>query len=115
MYKQVIVFREDILKKMGKGKIVTQGAHASLGSLKNINKRILEKWKRQGAKKVVLKVKDLRELKKLYKKAKNGKLPCFLVRDAGKTQIRKGTITCLSIGPAKEEDIDKITGNLKLL
>lgn len=115
MYKQVIVFREDILKKMGKGKIVTQGAHASLGSLKNINKKILKRWEKEGRKKVVLKVKDLKSLKKLYKKAKNKKFPCFLVRDAGKTQIRKGTITCLSIGPAKEEDIDKITGKLKLL
>jgi len=111
----VIAFREDILKKMGKGKIVTQGAHASLGSLKNVNKKILEKWERRGAKKVVLKVKNLRDLKRLYKKIKNKKLPCFMVRDAGRTQIRKGTITCLSIGPAKEEDIDKITGKLKLL
>lgn len=115
MYKQAIIFREDVLKKMGKGKIVAQGAHASLGILKFVRKNAFKKWEREGGKKVVLKVRNLKELKEIHKKAKDAKIPCFLVRDAGKTQIRKGTITCLSIGPAKEEEIDKITEKLKLL
>ena len=41
--------------------------------------------------------------------------PWSEVTDAGHTQIAPGTITCLSIGPAPEENIDKITGDLKLL
>jgi len=46
---------------------------------------------------------------------KNAKLPHFLVKDAGLTQLKVGTITCLGIGPSEEKKIDKITGKLKLL
>ena len=112
-YKQVIIIRSDL--KIGKGKLAAQAAHASLGAYKIANKKICKKWERGGAKKVVLKVSNLKELKKIYEKAKKFKLPAFLVKDSGLTQLRKGTITCLGIGPAKDEDIDKICGNLKLL
>ena len=63
----------------------------------------------------MLKVKSLKELKLLYRKAKRLKLPCALIRDAGLTQVKPGTITCLGIGPAEDKKIDKITGKLKLL
>ena len=42
-------------------------------------------------------------------------VPWSEVTDAGHTQIAPGTTTCISIGPAPEEKIDKITGDLKLL
>jgi len=42
-------------------------------------------------------------------------IPWSEVTDAGHTQIAPGTMTCISIGPAPEEKIDKITGDLKLL
>ena len=113
MYKQVVVVRKDL--KMKKGKLATQVAHACVGSLKKASKKIIKKWEEEGAKKIVLKVKDLKQLKKIYKKVKASKLPCFLVRDAGLTQLKKGEITCLGIGPAEEEKIDKITEKLKLL
>ena len=41
--------------------------------------------------------------------------PWSEVTDAGHTQISPGTTTCISIGPAPENLIDKITGDLKLL
>jgi len=113
MYKQVIVVRKDL--KMGKGKLASQVAHASLLAYKNsgLIKRI--KWEREGAKKVVLEVGSLEELQYIYRKAKKLKLAVSIVRDAGKTQLRPGTITCICIGPEKEEKIDKITKHLKLL
>lgn len=112
-YKQAIIVRKDI--KLGVGKIACQVAHAAIGAFKLANKRIIKEWEKEGGKKIVLKVKDVKELKEIYKKAKKLKLPCYLVKDAGLTQIKPGTITALAIGPAKEEDVDKVTGKLKLL
>jgi PTH2 family peptidyl-tRNA hydrolase len=47
--------------------------------------------------------------------AKDEGLPCALITDAGKTVIAPGTKTAVGIGPAKEEDIDRLTQDLKLL
>jgi len=100
---------------MGKGKIACHACHASVASVRKTDEKIIEKWEKEGGEKVVLKVDSLKKLKDLYKKAKGSKLPCSLIKDAGLTQLEKGTITCLGIGPAEEKKIDKITGKLKLL
>ncbi|MCX8190674.1 MAG: peptidyl-tRNA hydrolase Pth2 [Candidatus Aenigmarchaeota archaeon] len=111
--KQVIIVRKDL--KWGKGKLATHVAHASLESALQVEREKLEKWREMGAKKVVLKVKDLEELKKIEKKLKENKIPYVKISDAGLTQLKKGTITCIGIGPIEEKKIDKITGKLKLL
>lgn len=111
--KQVIVVRKDL--DIGKGKLATDVAHASVACVRKSDEEIIEKWEKQGAKKVVLKVKSLEELEKIYKKVKKSGLPCFLVKDAGLTQVKPGETICLGIGPADEKEIDKITGKLKLL
>jgi PTH2 family peptidyl-tRNA hydrolase len=113
MYKQAIVVRKDL--KIGVGKLATHVAHASVNCLDYADETVIEKWKREGAKKVVLKVYELKELNDLYKKAKAAKLPCCTIKDAGLTQLKRGTVTCLCMGPAEEKKIDKITGKLKLL
>jgi PTH2 family peptidyl-tRNA hydrolase len=95
--------------------MISQGSHASLGSFLNADTEIRELWLKEGAKKVVLKVNSLKEIKSLHKKAKAAKLPFYLVKDAGLTQVKAGSITALGIGPAEEKEIDKITGKLKLL
>jgi PTH2 family peptidyl-tRNA hydrolase len=112
-YKQAIVVRKDL--KLGEGKTAAQVAHASIGAMKKASKKIVEDWEGEGAKKVVLKVSGLKEFSELQKKVTDAKLPNFVVRDAGLTQVRRGTITCIGIGPAEEEGIDKITKELKLL
>ena len=112
-FKQVIVARDDI--DMSLGKICVQCCHASLGSAKEANKDVVKKWEEEGVKKVVLKVGSEKELKNLFKKAKSEKIPCFLVKDAGLTQLQPGTTTCLGVGPAPTALIDKVTGELKLL
>jgi len=112
-YKQAIILRKDL--KLGFGKAVSQACHASIGAMKRGNKRVVKKWESGGSKKVVLKIGSLRKLNNIRKKAVSAKLPCFVVRDAGLTQIKKGTVTCIGIGPAEEKRINKITKNLKLL
>jgi PTH2 family peptidyl-tRNA hydrolase len=52
MYKQVIVLRNDL--KMGKGKLVAQGSHASLMSFLNTQKNnptAAKEWLNEGQKK----------------------------------------------------------------
>jgi len=111
MYKQVIISRNDL--KIGKGKLIAQSLHAGFGALRLAKNEIIKKWENEGAKKVVLKA-DLDELKEVEEKLKKEKISYFLVKDAGLTQVKPGTITALGIGPIEEDKIDRITGKLKL-
>jgi len=111
--KQVMVIRTDL--KMGKGKIAAQACHGSLGAYKRADERIIKKWESEGEKKVVVKASDLRELYEILELIKNADIPYYLVQDAGRTELPKGTVTCLGIGPDEDEKIDKITNELKLL
>ncbi len=113
MYKQVIVIRSDL--KIGKGKIASQAAHASLAAYKKSGFFARMRWEAGGAKKVVVKANSEKELMEIYEKARHMRLPCALIRDAGKTQIESGTATSVGIGPAEEKRIDAITKHLKLL
>jgi PTH2 family peptidyl-tRNA hydrolase len=113
VYKQAIVVRKDL--RWGKGKLAAQVAHASLGAAMLSPESVLHSWKDDGAKKVVLKADGEKEVRELERLAKKEGLPCFIVRDAGKTQLKSGTVTALGIGPAKEHDVDVVTGKLKLL
>lgn len=116
--KQVIVMRKDL--NMRKGKMVAQGAHASLGafntSLKNKNHLEINQWIDNGQSKICVSVDSERELIEIHTNALKIGLVSCMITDAGKTEFNgKPTRTCLCIGPNKSEDIDKITGHLKLL
>ena len=111
--KQAILIRTDL--KMGKGKIASQSAHASIAAFLKTDNKIREEWIDEGMKKVVLKVSSEKELKDFVKLAKKEKIPTAIINDAGLTQIEPGTATALGIGPEKDSKIDKITGKLKLL
>jgi len=113
MIKQVIVIRKDL--NMSLGKSIAQSCHAAVGSYEKTSQAIIKAWKGEGEKKVVIEANSKKELKDLYKKAKELEISCFLVRDAGRTELEPGTTTALGIGPDKEEKIDKITGSIKLL
>ena len=109
--KQVILVRQDL--KMPKGKLAVQVAHASLEAALKSNK--LKEWQKKGTKKIILKVKDEKELLYYYDLANKNKLTNALIKDAAKTFFKEPTITCLAIGPDKEEKIDKLTKELKIL
>lgn len=111
--KQIIIMRADL--PISCGKIAAQACHASLGSYKRADERKIKKWEQEGGKKVVLKVKGLEELYQYYELVKATDLACFLVTDAGHTELPESTVTCLGIGPDDDEKIDRITQDLKLL
>ncbi len=112
-YKQVIVVREDL--KLSRGKLAVQVAHAAIIGYERADKSIVEAWKLQGQKKIVLKVPDLRKLMEIKEKAERLGLPTGVVVDAGLTEVPPGTVTAIVIGPDEAKKIDKVTGNLPLL
>jgi PTH2 family peptidyl-tRNA hydrolase len=111
--KQTIAVRTDV--GMGDGKLAAQVAHASLKAYERADSADADEWKRTGATKVVVEVGSEDELSELEREARAANLPHALVRDAGRTQIESGTATALGVGPASNEKVDAVTGDLKLL
>lgn len=114
-YKQVILMREDL--NLPKGKMAAQAAHASVAALieseKEGRREIVDRWKNEGMKKVVLKVRNAQELKEYKDMAREKGLVAVMITDAGHTVVKPGTITCLGIGPDEESKIDRVTGELE--
>ncbi len=115
-YKQVIVFRSDL--KLSKGKLAAQAGHAAVSAAEEAHKRHRswwEAWMFEGQRKIAVKVKTEKELGELEEQAKDLGLPNALIVDRGLTEIPEGTVTCLGIGPAPVELMDRLTGRLPLL
>ena len=111
--KQVIVVRKDL--KMTKGKTAAQCCHGCLGAFKKSDFNKIKKWEIEGEKKVIVKVSTLEELFEIKEIASKNNIPNYIVKDAGRTELPIGTITCLAIGPDDDKIIDKVTNDLKLL
>jgi len=128
--KQVIIIRKDL--NMRKGKMVAQGAHASMNvffdrltstgpigdvafGLKGTITPEMKAWMEGSFTKICVSVDSELELLGIYQKAKEANLPCSLIKDVGLTEFKEPTFTCVAIGPDEEEKINKITGSLKLL
>jgi PTH2 family peptidyl-tRNA hydrolase len=115
-YKMVIVTREDL--KLSPGKLAAQVAHAAVAcalETKKLNSRWFTNWQNEGAKKAVVKVESEKEFYPLKEKANKLNIFSYIVEDAGQTEIPAGTKTVLGIGPAPDNIIDQVTGNLPLL
>lgn len=112
-YKQVILVRDDL--KLPKGKLAAQVSHASVDATLKSDKKMVDMWKKEGMKKVVLKVNDDKELFKFKQISEDAGIKTALITDAGHTVVEPGTITCLAIGPDEEKKIDGICGKLKLM
>lgn len=132
--KQVILVRTDL--GMPVGKIAAQASHASLNALLGTSRIFdhqedpnysviaipytpsLRQWiEIDNYVKVCLAVNSELELVTLFNLAsENQNIPAAMVRDSGLT-IFNGvpTLTCCAIGPAAEDMINALTGNLKLL
>lgn len=110
--KQVIVINEEL--ELSRGKTAAQAAHASLGAYKKADDDKKDEWERKGAKKIILSSGD-RKLEDILSDAKYNKLPAYLVKDAGHTEVEPGSKTALAIGPAESDKIDSLTGELRLI
>jgi PTH2 family peptidyl-tRNA hydrolase len=139
--KQVIIIRKDL--NMRKGKMIAQGAHASMkvifdtlfggdwgycddrssGGNRTTWKTIkfdmdtpMYKWVNGIFKKIVVGSETLNEMVEAYNEAKKQGIPCSIIEDSGLTEFGGNvTITAVAIGPDDPEKIDKITGKFSLL
>jgi PTH2 family peptidyl-tRNA hydrolase len=112
--KLALVVRTDL--GMGRGKIAAQVAHAAvIAVLRNLGSAAFRDWLRDGQPKVVLKVGTEDDLRRVCTEAEAAGLPVSVVRDAGRTQVAAGTLTCCAIGPAAADDVDAVVGDLSLL
>jgi PTH2 family peptidyl-tRNA hydrolase len=111
--KLAIVMRTDL--GMRKGKLCVQAGHASVEASAHANMDRVTTWYTNGQHKIVLKVKNDDELLGIAANARAAGLEVFEVHDFGLTQIPENSLTCISIGPAPDEEIDPICGKLPLL
>lgn len=116
--KMVIVVRSDL--PMGKGKVGAQCAHAALECCRQMlgnqkKQQMFHSWLQIGQPKIVLKIQNEEELLNLADKAAHAGLITAIIKDAGRTQLRRGTVTVVGIGPGSNEVIDSLTSKLRLL
>ncbi len=124
-HKQVIVLRKDL--NMRKGKMIAQGAHASVAAiLKGAQRRgealcipldeRNEPWLCGRFKKIAVSVNSEQELLALYEGATGAGLITALIQDAGLTEFGGVlTYTAVAIGPDREDRVDLFTHSLSLL
>jgi PTH2 family peptidyl-tRNA hydrolase len=111
--KQVIVVNEAL--KLPRGKLAAQVAHAAVAAFLEASADARKRWLNEGMPKVVLQCESAEALSEFEQQATGAGLPVALISDAGHTVVDPGTMTCLGIGPAADEVIDRLTGTLKLV
>jgi PTH2 family peptidyl-tRNA hydrolase len=124
-HKQVIVLRKDL--NMRKGKMIAQGAHASMRAILQLGRQEgadfviplderIEPWLTGRFKKICVAVNSEAELLSLYEKAQSAGLIAALIQDAGLTEFGGvPTYTAIAVGPDRADRIDAVTGELPLL
>src|SRR2546425_9088328 len=115
-FKQALIVRLDL--KIGRGKIAVQCSHAAVSAAEEARIRFprwWHGWLQDGQRKIALKAPDLNTLLRLENRARRNRLPVYLVRDRGLTQVPPATVTCVGIGPAPSNLVDNLTGDLALL
>lgn len=114
--KLVLVVRGEL--KMAPQDIATQCSAATLAcyrSLESINPRLLQHWEVTGQAKIALRGRNEEQLVQLEKLAKSLNLCARSVHDDKLTENKQGNRTVLAIGPAPVEQINRVTGTLRLL
>ncbi len=124
-HKQTIVLRKDL--NMRKGKMVAQGAHASLRAILKLGRQDgdnfviplddrLSPWLLGRFKKICVSVNSEAELLAVHERAQTLGLITALIQDAGLTEFGGvPTYTAVAVGPDREDRVDEVTGRLSLL
>jgi len=122
--KQVIVIRKDL--GMRRGKEIAQGAHGSCSFFSHREREFMsgvpyypptpaeQAWIKGRFTKICVVVDGEAELLKIHENAQAAGLKSYLILDAGLTEFKKPTHTCVCVGPAEDKDLKPITGHLKL-
>ncbi len=114
-----IVLNNDL--GMGKGKMVSQGAHAACRAVVKLEQLCYKqrkisdacvrykKWSNEGCAKIVIKAtqKELEDLCKLPES--------YCIYDAGRTQISPNSLTAVAFGPNYKSVMAPIVGKFKLM
>jgi PTH2 family peptidyl-tRNA hydrolase len=124
--KQVIVMRKDL--NMRKGKMIAQGAHASMkvlldrkldapaGTMTITLTEAMTEWLSGRFTKVCVSVTSEADLIAIHERAIAAGVPSAMIVDAGQTEFAGvPTRTCCAVGPAWVDEVDAITGALPLL
>lgn len=118
--KMVIVMRTDL--QMTKGKMIAQGSHAVLALANEIKdsgiqeqQELLNTWYNESFAKVCVRVDSQTALEEIHDAALENGIPVKLITDNGWTMFKgQPTDTCIALF-GRSEDLDKLTGCLKLL
>ena len=132
--KQVIVVNKAL--KMRAGKMAAQVAHAAMAFLTSqfndqltdpadnrCGKQVVHaaisntqrEWVRGSYRKIVAYVESHEELLKIIEQAQDAGVASYPIIDAGLTEFKEPTMTCVALGPDEDQRLDPITGGLKLL
>ena len=112
----VLVTRKDL--KLSRGKLAAQCSHAAVECALKASRECpkqLESWRENGARKIVVEAPNLDTLKRLFGDAQADDIVCYMVRDAGHTEIPAGTVTVVGLGPGSRDSIDALTGSFGLV
>lgn len=124
--KQVIVVRKDL--GMRKGKMCAQVAHASMKFLVDNDEAERDDelvvrlspdeatWLSGSFAKIVVGIDTEEQLRDLMFRAELADIECHPITDSGRTEFHGvPTLTCAAFGPHDADELDKLTGDLKLL
>lgn len=113
--KQILVMRKDL--NMKTGKMCAQAAHASMkATLLHLEDPRVKEWLAGKFTKIAVGVNSEEELLDVLNRAKAAGIIAELCTDAGLTVFNGvPTNTCIAVGPDTHEQLQPITGSLKLL
>jgi len=98
------------------GKLMAQAGHAFVGCLFKLNEAQIVEYMDSGTQpKIVLRVKNEKDLMRAALECEAVNIPFYLVKDAGRTVFAEPTFTCVGIGPIAKQNLPKFIQRLQLL